>query len=123
VATPPPTDIFGDVLSATQSPEKAAVLAELHGSISRLVPVVYQHVQKYLTDNAKDALYLPKTFDQDLKDHLPALLGAVPPIESGTLDAGKTPTDFASILNVGWAVLLSKLSNFKVKPSSQDPFG
>jgi len=115
--------IFNDVFSATQSREKAAVLAELHGSIVKLVPIIYEHVLQYLRDNASDALYSPAMFDQDLTDHLGALLEAVPPIEAGTLAEGKTPADFASILNVGWAVLLTKLSELQVKPSGPDPFG
>jgi hypothetical protein len=121
--TPAATEIFNDMLSEGHSQQKAAVLAELHGSIGKLIPAVYRHVGRFLEENAKDAIYLPKRFDQDLTDHLDHLLGAVPPIEVGALDQGKTPTEFASILNVGWAALLTRLSDLRVKISAPDPFG
>ncbi len=122
-ATPTAVEIFNDMLADGYSREKAAVLAELHGSIDKLIPAVYRHVGQYLEENARDAIYSPKQFDQDLTDHLKPLLGAVPPIEVGALDRGKTPTEFASILNVGWATLLTRLSDLRVKIMGSDPFG
>src|SRR5260370_26844418 len=70
--------------------------------------IVYSHVHQYLKDNAPDALYSSDRYDLDLTNHLQVMLGAVPPIEAGSLEHGKTPTDFATILHVGWAVLLTK---------------
>jgi hypothetical protein len=122
ITTPAATEIFKDVLAATNSKERAAVLAELHTSIHHLVPIVYDHVYQYLRNNAVDAIYTPDKYDLDLQNHLLAMLGAVPPIEAGSLDEGKAPTEFATILNVGWAVLLTKLDELQVKTSEPDPF-
>ncbi len=85
--------------------------------------IVYSHVHQYLKDNAPDALYSSDRYDLDLTNHLQVMLGAVPPIEAGSLEHGKTPTDFATILNVGWAVLLTKLADLQVKINEPDPFG
>jgi hypothetical protein len=123
IRTPSANDIYNDVFLANHSKERAAVLAELHGSIPQLVSIVYEHVFTYLKDNAADALYSPQKYDLDMSDHLQAMLGAVPPIESRTPDQGNAPTDFASILNIGWAALLTKLADLQVKVSGPDPFG
>jgi hypothetical protein len=121
--TPSTTIIFGDVFAATNSKEMAAVLAELHDAIEHLVPIVYRHVHDYLKNNAPDAIYTSAKYDLDLNDHLSPMLSAVPPIEAGSFDQGKRPTDFATILNVGWAVLLTKLAELQVKTNEPDPFG
>jgi hypothetical protein len=122
VLTPSATDIYNDMLAATHSKEKAAVLAELHTSAPKLVDIIYDHVFKYLDKNAPEALYSAQKYDTDLTVHLDAMLGAIPPIEAGPILNSKLPTDFASILNVGWTVLLTKLVDLQVKPSGSDKF-
>jgi hypothetical protein len=121
--TPGADEIYRDVLSATHSEPRAAILAELHGSAPQLVPIVYQHVENYLQTTAPEAIYSVEKYDRDLTDHLEAMLGAIPPIEAGSLPDGRTATDFASILNVGWVVILTRLNNLRVKPTGPDPFG
>jgi hypothetical protein len=119
---PTANDIYNDVRVQTNSNEKAAVLAELHNSIPHLVPIVYDHVRQYLENHAPEALYSSQKYDADLSEHLKPMLEAIPPIEAGATLTSKTPTDFASILNVGWAVLLTKLADLRVKPTVPDPF-
>jgi hypothetical protein len=123
VPAPFADDRYTDMISEGYSPATAAVITELHESIDKLIPLVYAHVREFLERNAKGAIYCPGKFNTDLTDHLEALLGAVPPIEVGGFERGKTPTEFASILNVGWAVLLTRLRDLRVKTSGTDPFG
>jgi hypothetical protein len=101
VTTPSTDDVFNDVISAGYPKEHAAVLAELHASIHHLVPTIYEHVSEYLKNHPPDAIYSSDKYNLDLNDHLNAMLSAVPPIEAGSLESGKIPTDFATILNVG----------------------
>jgi hypothetical protein len=121
--TPTPDDIFNELISASQPSEKSAVIAELHASIPSIVPIVYDHVLKFLQANAPDAIYSAKRYGDDLKEHLAPMLAAVPPIEAGSDLEHKTPTEFASILNVGWIVLLTQLSELRVKLAGPEHFG
>ncbi len=120
--TPDKTQFYKDATARNVSPEMAAVLAELHESIPRAVSIVYDHVFEYLRTHARDAIYSPDQYDQDLTEHLNPMLAAVPPIEVGRDLAAKAPAEFASILNVGWAVLLTKLPELRVKTSGPDQF-
>jgi hypothetical protein len=121
--TPSPDQIYNELLTASQPREKSAVISELHASIPSIVPIVYQHVYHYLQANASAAVYSAQKYDDDLQEHLNPMLAAVPPIESGPDLENKTPTEFASILNVGWVVLLTKLSELRVKPTGPERFG
>lgn len=120
--TPASDNIYHDRLAAGSAPENAAVLSELHQTISRLVETVYAHVHTYLQSNAPDAIYSADIYDNDLTDHLLPMLDAIPPIESGSDLDTRAPTEFSSILNVGWAVLLTKLPELRVKTSRPDRF-
>jgi len=120
--TPNADKIFADAVAKKITNEHAAVLAEVHTSMPKAVQLVYDHVYAYLQANAADAIYTPDQYDKDLTDHLEPMLAAVPPIESGSDLRRKTSTEFATILNVGWAVLLTKLPDLRVKTSGADQF-
>lgn len=115
VATPSKDEIFQDMKKIYKKDTDAAVLTELHGSIPKVVAVIYSNVKQYMQQNAPEALYTSLRYDQDLKAHLQPMLAAIPPNETGTELSKKVPTEFASILNVGWATLLTKLPELRVK--------
>ncbi len=121
--TPSADQIFTELVNSTQPADKAAVMAELHGAIINIIPVVYQNVEQYLTTNAPDAMYSAVRYNVDLTEHLKPMLAAVPPIEAGPTLTEKAPTEFATILNVGWVILLTKLGDLRVRPSGPEHFG
>lgn len=123
IPTPDPDQIQQDAFSAYKNIHKAAVLAELHQSMPNVVSIIYNHVDQFMQNNAQGAIYTTDRFDEDLGAHLEALLAAVPPIEVGDVIDRKTPAAFASIINVGWAALLTKLPDLRVKISEEDKFG
>ncbi len=120
--TPSKDQIANDAIARRITTNTAAVMAELHELIPRIVDIVYDQIRNYLTGSAPDAIYTPAQYDRDLSEHLAPMLVAVPPIETGAALDARTPTDFASILNVGWCVLLTKLSDLRIKTSGSDQF-
>ncbi|MCM0021339.1 MAG: hypothetical protein NBV67_15215 [Tagaea sp.] len=118
---PSKAEVRMNVLNWANDPELASICAELHAEFPRLVRDVYRTTEEYLRKIAPDALYTPAAFDADLREHLQPLLEAIPPIESGDVDSAK-PASLVSILNVGWAALLTKIEHLKVKVDDNDPF-
>ena len=119
---------------------EAAIFAELSIRLHLVVPSIYGSVSKFLQEHHPDAIYSPEQLDRDLTKHLTSLLRAVPPIEEGAdlseislrVDPGtddgraaeqslddhlksSTPVGFPSILNVGWAAILTKHAELRVK--------
>ncbi|MGJ4890273.1 hypothetical protein ACQR1Y_18890 [Bradyrhizobium sp. HKCCYLRH3099] len=116
----------------TRSAERAAIFSELPTQILDLVPWIYENVGQHLTRVAPKQLYTASRLDDDLDKHLQPLLMALPPIETDgprspkrvvterEIDlklTNKVPVEFASILNIGWAALLTKHTELKIKPS------
>jgi hypothetical protein len=100
----------------------AAVIAELHEVMPQAEQVVYETVYRYLDARAKSLIYTPQQLDDDLRNHFGVMLEAIPPVETGADLNSREPAAFASILNVGWAVLLTKLVDLRVKtPDDVDP--
>ncbi len=60
-------------------------------------------------------IYTVDKYDKDLAAHIRPMLLAIPPIESGVKLTERQAAAFASILNVGWAVLLTKLGDLQVR--------
>ncbi|MBT3060181.1 MAG: hypothetical protein AB2696_08095 [Candidatus Thiodiazotropha sp.] len=114
IQTPSTDDVFSDK-SKRYDTSIAAILAEMHLSIADTVEIIYGEVEKYLKTHANDAIYTTKQYRTDLEEHLDAMLSAIPPIENGDSLKSKQPTEFASILNVGWTTLLAKLPDLRVK--------
>jgi len=94
--------------------DQAHVLAELHDFMPRVVPLIFEYVHTYLQDHAPDMIYTVDKYDSDLAAHMQPMLLAIPPIESGVNLTERQAAAFASILNVGWAVLLTKLDDLQV---------
>jgi hypothetical protein len=113
IPTPATADIFNDLRGGGADDGTAAIMSELHASMPLLVPIIYTQARDHLTATAPQTIYTSKQFDADLASHLKPMLAVIPPIES--LVGLKTiPTDFSSILNVGWATLLTKLDEFRI---------
>lgn len=93
----------------------AAIMTELVPYFRDVSHLIFDQTQHYLEQNCPALIYTPEQFEHDLQDHIDALLSAVPPIETGLDLNQKTPTEFASILNVGWVLLLTKLDDFRVR--------
>lgn len=123
LATPDKDKIASDMETLYRNKETAAVLAELHESIQKVESIVYQHVGDFMAKTAPDVIYTPAKFDADLSEHLVPMLAAIPPMESGTQLNAKKPTNFASIINIGWVVSLTKLDELRVKDKSRGDFG
>lgn len=118
---PTKDDIFTHVHHLRRYPARQAqVLAELHDFMPRVAPLIFDHVEFYLKAHAPRMIYTVDRYDDDLRSHLQPMLLAIPPIESGTKLEERKPVAFASILNVGWAVLLTKLDDLQVR-ADQDP--
>jgi hypothetical protein len=120
VAAPSEAEIMQDMLDDGHSQEESAVIAALHGSMEPIAQATYGSVRDYLVKNVANLIYAPSNYDNDLANHLPALLTAIPPIENGLEIAQRSPCDFATILNVGWVVLLTKLDQLMVRTKAAD---
>ncbi len=124
IRTPNKSQIYQDMLTAYDDDvEKAAVLTELHESMPAVVNLIYDQVRQFMLKEAPEAIYTAKMYDSDLGIHLNAILAAIPPIETGEQLGKKEPTSFATIINVGWVALLTKLSDLRVKTAADDKFG
>lgn len=100
-------------------PVTAAIMAELVPYYRDVSHLIYDQTQKYLELNCPSLIYTPDQFAGNLTDYTDALLSAVPPIETGPDLNQKIPSEFSSILNVGWFVLLTKLDLLRVKSREQ----
>jgi hypothetical protein len=123
VAAPTETEIMQDMIDDGHSREESAAIAALHGSMARIAQATYGSVRTYLRGNTSRLIYTVSMYDTDLRNHLPALLAAIPPIENGLDIHRRTPCDFAAIINVGWVVLLTKLNDLRVRAKPDDQLG
>lgn len=122
-ATPSKDEIANDYIAKHSDSEWAAALAELHESMPKAVPLIFDHVETFMKANAPAAMYTRAMYEEDLKTHLNPILAAIPPIESGSDVANMKAATFASILNVGWVASLTKLDDVRVKTATNDPLG
>lgn len=121
MSTPDSDEIFDKMLE-NYKPEEAAVMAELHESMGVIEDFIYKNVKQYLSSISPDVIYTPEKYDVDLNEHLEAMLDAIPPIEVGETLETKRSTDFATILNIGWVTMLTKLDDLKVAVTDEtDP--
>jgi hypothetical protein len=123
VTAPSEADIVQDMRADGHSPEESAVIAALHGSMVPIAQATYGSVRDYLNQNGPHLIYTASNYENDLMNHLPALLAAIPPIENGLEIGQRTPCDFATIINVGWVALLTKLDQLKVRTTPDDLLG
>ena len=109
------TDFYDDLINQFSDPLAAAIMTELVPYFRDVSYLIFDQTQHYLEQNCPEIIYTPEEFERDLQDHTDALLSAVPPIETGLDLNQKTPTEFTSILNVGWVLLLTQLDDFRVR--------
>jgi len=115
------SEIFSIANQMGHTHVQSVIISELYEVMPHAEQLIYDTVGKYLASNAKGELYTPDRFDQDLTNHFLPMLAAIPPIETGTVLDQCAPTAFSTILNVGWAVVLTKLSELRVKvPANAD---
>ncbi len=89
----------------------AAVCIELVPAVEAFAPKIFQAALSELQTNSADLIYTPDQFATDLDLHLESLCHLVPPIEYR--DGGKaTACGLSTILNVGWAALLTRVDRF-----------
>lgn len=116
---PPPDDLF-DVLSKVLSKSDAAICVELIPYMNEIAPTIYVAAREYLNNTAPGLIYTPAQLKFDLETHLDELCALIPPIEYRA-GADIHPTNLSSILNVGWAALLTRLDTIpEVKGSLGD---
>jgi hypothetical protein len=118
--TPSSDKIFTDMLRSIDRADSvivSAVIAELHETLLKCDDGIYSSVRDFFEKNFVDLIYSPARFQHDVETHLAPLLYAVPPIEEDRGGAGASPTEFASIINVGWIVLLCKLEEMHLDSS------
>lgn len=101
---------------------EAAICVELVPYLRAIAPDIYSAARAHLSARCPDLLYDPRDLDFDLETHLNTLCELVPPIEyRRPAPADRAlPATLASILNVGWAALLTRLDEI---PESADPVG
>ena len=86
----------------------AAICVELVPYARQTATSIFNATQAHLQQNCPQMIYKPSNLDVDLNQHLDLLCSLVPPVE---YHDGPTvrATSLASILNVGWAALLTRL--------------
>jgi hypothetical protein len=99
----------------------AAVITELNESAPAIADEIYKEVQSYLASNAASSRYSISQYDDDLKNHLEAITFTIPPIEIGNTLNSRTSCGLASILNVGWAAVLTRVDKIRVRPDPDHP--
>lgn len=86
----------------------AAICVELIQFFNLSAPKIYTAAEQYISNIAPQLVYTPSAFATDINRHLELLLTLVPPIEYRDGDVVRA-TELASILNIGWVVLLKDL--------------
>lgn len=110
-----------EMLQRTGSNRLAAVVSELNESAPALAHEIYQQVINHLTANAPTHRYTVTQYDDDLANHLDAMIFTIPPIETGNILHQRVPCRFASILNIGWAAVLTRVDQIMVRPDPDHP--
>jgi hypothetical protein len=105
----------------TRSNRMAAVISELNESAPDLAHEIYRQVHDHLATTAPTHQYTIAQFDNDLKNHLEAITFTIPPIETGDVLGQHSPCGLASILNIGWAAVLTKVDKIIVRSDPEHP--
>jgi hypothetical protein len=99
--------------------EEANILYFLPGLVATLADEIFDRAYEHIRGSQPGLLYTSAALDRDLGEHLEALVAAIPPNESGHELSEKIPTELVTILNVGWAVLLTRLERLAVRQEGQ----
>lgn len=89
----------------------AAACVEFIPAIQDLAPALFEAARLELNRLSADLVYTPEKLRFDLSLHLEPLCNLIPPIE---FDDGTNirPCSLSTILNVGWAALLTRVDRF-----------
>ena len=102
----PPTDELYNELSLKYRAPDAAICVELVAYARTVAPIIYEAARAHLSAVDPALIYLPEELNADIDRHLESLCQLIPPIEY--LDGAVVkPAALSSILNIGWAVLLT----------------
>ena len=117
-------DLFNDLLKydppISDDPLiSSAVCVELIPYFQKIAGPIFDAAQQYLEIECSELIYTPETLDFDLDTHLDLLCNLVPPIEYRDADQVQ-PASLASILNVGWAALLTRIDQI---PETKTGYG
>jgi hypothetical protein len=115
VPTCPPADPLFAELEPQYGLLDAAICVELVPYISVVAPTIFQKARAHLSAVCPDLIYTPAQLGNDLDEHLDSLCRLVPPIEYRNAK-GVFPAALSSILNVGWAALLTRLDEVPENP-------
>jgi hypothetical protein len=88
----------------------AAICTELVPYLRKIGPEIFSAARTYMAQQSPELIYSPSQIENDLGEPLEMLCALIPPIEARTdlADEPKAMT-LASILNIGWAALLTRL--------------
>jgi|SRR5579859_1465414 len=104
---PPPDSLFSE-LKRPYGPLVAAICVELVPYLEVVASIIFAETESFVRRVAPDLIYEPRKLAHDLDSHLDLISVLVPPIEYRD-STGVHAAGLASILNVGWAALLTRL--------------
>jgi hypothetical protein len=114
-ACPAGDTLFQELLTEYGATD-AAICTELVPYLRTIGAAVFTAARDYLGQICPDLIYSPQQLDADLGDPLDMLCALVPPIESrANTVAEPEAMGLASILNIGWATLLTRLDRIPDK--------
>jgi hypothetical protein len=97
---------------------------DLTRRLTGALPKIRKVAAAFAHRHVPDLEYLPTQYAADLKMHLRSFLYAIPPFETDGDLRTRKPTEFASILNVGWFIAAFRLDELKIRaPDGPDRKG
>lgn len=106
----PPDQMYAE-LKQRHDVVTAAICVELMPAIAALAQTVFAAAHAELQASSAALVYTPAQLAVDLDRHLELLCNLIPPVEFQQ-DGAFKPCTLASILNVGWCALLTKVDLF-----------
>lgn len=111
----PASDIlFNELNGGAQELVDAAIEVELVAFAEAASDTVFDAAKAFLTANCPSLLYTPAELRTDIAEFIGPLCALIPPIERRDQNQKMQATSLATILNVGWTTLLSKLDEIPV---------
>jgi hypothetical protein len=116
-ACPLADQLFAEI-SGRQNSLDAAIVVELIPYANAVADIIFNAARAYLTANCPSLIYSPTNFRADIADFTTPLCALIPPIERLNTGGQLEAASLASILNVGWVVLLAKLNEVPSPPAA-----
>ncbi len=108
----PPADQLFVELGRLYAPLVAAICVELVPYLEAIADTVFDKTAAYVRKLSAHLVYQPSQLAFDLDNHLDLICALVPPIEYRD-STGLHAASLASILNVGWAALLTRIDEME----------